>query len=161
MKRILLIMCCFSFFTGYSQENKITELLNKQLNAEIKEYNKADSLKVTHSFHINESKKLVLEVEKYNRYMERWEVIKSEAPLDKITGFVKDINVIFLTDGYQVLTTTKTYDLNRKLLRTDVADENMFFTQIFEEKDNQKFRDKIVSAFKKAGYKISSEHWYD
>lgn len=81
--------------------------------------------------------------------------------LDKITGFIKDINVIFQTEEKNVLETIKIYNEKKELISTDIIDTNLFFTGINKEQNNTDFRDKIVKAFKKAGYVIDSQYWYD
>ncbi|WP_445457555.1 hypothetical protein [Flavobacterium sp. HNIBRBA15423] len=160
MRIVLIYFFLFNLF-AFSQEKKVVDLLNKQLMKEIKKFTNEDSLKIIQPFYINESKKLILEFEKYNSYNEKWEVIKSEVSLDKITGFIKDINVIFQTEEKDVLETIKTYNEKKELISTDIIDTNLFFTGINKEQNNTDFRDKIVEAFKKAGYVIDSQYWYD
>ncbi len=160
MRIVLIYFFLFNLF-AFSQEKKVVDLLNKQLMKEIKKFTNEDSLKIIQPFYINENKKLILEFEKYNSYNEKWEVIKSEVSLDKITGFIKDINVIFQTEEKDVLETIKTYNEKKELISTDIIDTNLFFTGINKEQNNTDFRDKIVKAFKKAGYVIDSQYWYD
>lgn len=160
MRIVLIYFFLFNLF-AFSQEKKVVDLLNKQLMKEIKKFTNEDSLKIIQPFYINENKKLILEFEKYNSYNEKWEVIKSEVSLDKITGFIKDINVIFQTEEKDVLETIKTYNEKKELISTDIIDTNLFFTGINKEQNNTDFRDKIVEAFKKAGYVIDSQYWYD
>lgn len=161
MKKVIFILCLFGSISIFSQENKLVELLNNQLNKEIANYEKYDSLRVVQPFHIDENKKLVLETEKYISSMEQWIIMKQEVSLEEISSIGKDINIIFFTEGDKVLVTTKTYNEKRELVRTDITDKNMFFTELFEEKQNEKFRDKVIKVFKKAGYEINSEFWYD
>ena len=159
--KVFIIVFSLIVIDSYAQETKIVELLNKLLKKEIKKFKNEDSLKIIQPFYISENKKLILEFEKYNSYNEKWEVIKSEVSLDKITGFIKDINVIFLTEEKDVLETIKTYNEKKELISTDKIDTNLFFTGINKEQNNTGFRDKIVKAFQKAGYVIDSQYWYD
>ncbi|UOX33803.1 hypothetical protein LXD69_17430 [Flavobacterium sediminilitoris] len=126
---------------------------------EIKKFSDEDSLKIIQPFHVDESKKLVLEVEKYNSYSEQWEVIKAEVPLDKISGFIRDINVIFETEYKDVSETITTYNEKRELLTTNTRNTNMFFTQISKENNIKSFRNAVLKAFKRAGFSINSEFW--
>ncbi|WP_152640775.1 hypothetical protein [Flavobacterium sp. 316] len=126
---------------------------------EIKKFSDEDSLKIIQPFHVDESKKLVLEVEKYNSYSEQWEVIKAEVPLDKISGFIRDINVIFETEYNDVSETITTYNEKRELLTTNTRNTNMFFTQISKENNIKSFRNAVLKAFKRAGFSINSEFW--
>lgn len=159
--KVFIIVFSLIVIDSYAQETKIVELLNKLLKKEIKKFKNEDSLKIIQPFYISENKKLILEFEKYNSYNEKWEVIKSEVSLDKITGFIKDINVIFLTEEKDVLETIKTYNEKKELISTDIIYTNLFFTGINKEQNNTGFRDKIVKAFQKAGYVIDSQYWYD
>lgn len=158
MRIVLFYFFFFSLFT-FSQEKKVVDLLNKQLMKEIKKFSDEDSLKIIQPFHVDESKKLVLEVEKYNSYSEQWEVIKAEVPLDKISGFIRDINVIFETEYNDVLETITTYNEKRELLTTNTRNTNMFFTQISKENNIKSFRNAVLKAFKRAGFSINSEFW--
>lgn len=156
-----IVLFCFFFFSlfTFSQEKKVVDLLNKQLMKEIKKFSDEDSLKIIQPFHVDESKKLVLEVEKYNSYSEQWEVIKAEVPLDKISGFIRDINVIFETEYNDVSETITTYNEKRELLMTNTRNTNMFFTQISKENNIKSFRNAVLKAFKRAGFSINSEFW--
>ncbi|KIX19983.1 hypothetical protein SY27_15795 [Flavobacterium sp. 316] len=156
-----IVLFCFFFFSlfTFSQEKKVVDLLNKQLMKEIKKFSDEDSLKIIQPFHVDESKKLVLEVEKYNSYSEQWEVIKAEVPLDKISGFIRDINVIFETEYNDVSETITTYNEKRELLTTNTRNTNMFFTQISKENNIKSFRNAVLKAFKRAGFSINSEFW--
>lgn len=158
MRIVLFYFFFFSLFT-FSQEKKVVDLLNKQLMKEIKKFSDEDSLKIIQPFHVDESKKLVLEVEKYNSYNEQWEVIKAEVPLDKISGFIRDINVIFETEYNDVSETITTYNEKRELLTTNTRNTNMFFTQISKENNIKSFRNAVLKAFKRAGFSINSEFW--
>lgn len=162
MKNIILILTIV-LISGklFAQEEKIVKLLNEQLNAEIKNYEKSDSLRVIKPFYIDANKKLVLETEKYNPNMDTWETKKQEVLLSDIESFDKDINVLFSAKGDKVLVTTKVFNSKKELVRTDITDYNLFFTEIFEEKRNEELRNKIIKAFKKAGYIVNSEYWYD
>ncbi|CAM3943004.1 MULTISPECIES: hypothetical protein [Flavobacterium] len=158
MRVVIVYIFFFSFF-AFSQEKKVVDLLNKQLMKEIKKFADEDSLKIIQPFYIDESKKLILEVEKYNTYNEQWEVIKAEVPLDKITGFIRDINVIFETEGKDVLETISTYNEKGELLTTNTHNTNLFFTQISKEDNTKSFRKAILRAFEKEGFSINSEFW--
>lgn len=161
MKPFVICIWLFNCLSVSAQENKIAELLNIQLTKEISAFEKYDSLKVIQPYTVTGEKKLVFEYEKYDANTKRWEVIKQEVSLREISGIGKDINILFLTDGYKVLVTKKTYTSNRELIRTDITDNNMFFTQLFEEKKNEQFRDALIKAFKNAGYTITPVFWYD
>ena len=161
MKNLLLIFLFLISISAFSQESKIIELLNKQLNKEITDNQKQDLIKIVRPFYIDDHHNLVLEVKKPNPYMEQTDFIRSEVALKDISGFIKDINVIFETAEPKVKITTKSYDSNNKLLKTNVEYTHLFFTELCESKSNKKFRDKLLKAFEKAGFPISSEFWFD
>jgi hypothetical protein len=157
---------CFTilFFTGcqvFSQQEKIVKLLNKQLNRELKQYTYDDSLKVLHSFVIDKNKVLSLEVRKYDMYNSEWRIVKQEVPLDKITGFIKDVNVIFETEPDAVTVTVQKFSEAGVLLNKDTSKYHLFFTEICKDQDTESFRNKIVQAFEKTGYAIESQVWAD
>ena len=160
MRIVLLYVFLFSLFS-FSQEKKVVYLLNKQLNKEIVKFANEDSVKVIEPFRIDESKKLTFVVEKFNSYRKQWEVIKTEVSLEKITGFLKDINVIFTTDGNDVLETITIYNEKREVLKTYTNTTNLFFTQISKEINNESFGKAIVKALKKAGFEINLDIWAD
>jgi hypothetical protein len=157
---------CFTvlLFTGFqvfSQQDKIMKLLNKQLNSELKKYTYDDSLKVLHPFLIDKNNVLSLEVKKYDMYNSEWRIVKQDVPLDKITGFVKDVNVIFETEPDAVTVTVQKFSEAGVLLNKETSNYNLFITEICKDQDNENFRDKILQAFEKTGYDIESRFWAD
>lgn len=145
-----------------AQEKKITKFLNDQLKKEIREFpGVGDSLNLIEPFQIDENKVLSFQVSKYNFETEETEFITQEVSLDKITGFVKDINIIFETEKDAVKVTTIKIDVNRQEISNQTYNYHLFFTEINKEKDNEYLRDKILDAFSKAGYIINSQFWAD
>lgn len=154
----------FIFFATISiaQEKKIVNLLNDQLRKEIREFSGVgDSMTLIKPFSIDENKILQFQVSVYNFETEETELISQEVVLDKITGFIKDINVIFETEKDAVKIKRVKLDKNNLEIFSDTSYYHLFFTQINRERENENFRDKILEAFSKAGYKINSEFWAD
>lgn len=159
--QILLILILFGTILS-AQEKQITKLLNEQLRNEIKEFpGIGDSLTLIKPFEIDENKVLSFQVLKYNFETEETEIISQEVALDKITGFVKDINVIFETDKEAVKVTSVKTNSSGLEISNDTYNYHLFFTEINRESENEYFRDRILKAFSKAGYKINSEFWAD
>lgn len=159
--QILLILILFGTILS-AQEKQITKLLNEQLRNEIKEFpGIGDSLTLIKPFEIDENKILSFQVLKYNFETEETEIISQEVALDKITGFVKDINVIFETDKEAVKVTSVKTNSSGLEISNDTYNYHLFFTEINRESENEYFRDRILKAFSKAGYKINSEFWAD
>lgn len=162
MKIPLLFILIFSTTILTAQEKKITKFLNDQLMKEIREFpGVGDSLTLIKTFQIDENKVLQFQVSKYNFETEETELITQEVALDKITGFVKDINIIFETDKDAVKVTTIKMDANGQEISNQVYNYHLFFTEINKEKNNEYLREKILDAFSKAGYRINSQFWAD
>jgi hypothetical protein len=159
MKKIFLMLLITT--TLFSQENKIVDLLNNQLQKEIKTYRSQDTIKLIKPFHIDQNKKLSFEYEIYNNVREEWRILKYEVALNKINGFIKDVNVIFTTEQNDVLLSVKIYNIKKEFIEEVFYKKDMFFTEISFEQNNTNFRDDILAAFKKTGYTINSEYWYD
>ncbi|WP_130735038.1 hypothetical protein [Flavobacterium sp. J27] len=151
----------FFFKVALSQENKILNLLNDQLLSEIMNYEHEDSLTVIQPFHIDTAKKLSFKVAKYNPNLNQKEIITSEVALNEIIGFIKDINVIFSTENNMVIKKVQVYNEREELIDTYQEHSNLFFTEICKEQHNSDLQAKMLKAFKKAGYTITSEYWFD
>lgn len=158
---LLLILILFGNLLT-AQEKQITKFLNDQLNQEIREFpGLGDSLILVKPFTIDENKVLQFQVSKYNFETEETELITQEVDLEKITGFVKDINIIFETEKDAVLVTSVKTDANGIEISNENYNYHLFFTEINKKKDNEYLRDKILDAFSKAGYQINSDFWAD
>ena len=158
-----LILILISLTTILSaQENKIVKILNDKLNKEIRNFSGVgDSLTLIQPFQIDENKLLKFQVSKYYFETGETELITQEVTLDKITGFVKDINMIFETEKDAVKVTNVKYNSNGQEISNETYNYHLFFTEINKEKDNEYFRDKVLDAFSKAGYIINSQFWAD
>jgi hypothetical protein len=144
-----------------AQEKTIVQLLNKQLQKELKSSPNDASLVVLQPFKINEKKELSVKLKTTNVHMGESEIITRTVSLGKIKSLVKDINVLFETesDAVTIVTTTIANDGTVKSETTNSYD--LFFTEINKDRDNEDFRDKLITAFKKAGYKIDCTIWAD
>ena len=144
-----------------AQEKTIVKLLNSQLQKELKSYPNETSLVVLQPFKIDEKKELSVKLKVTNVHMGESEIITRKVYLGKIKSLVKDINVLFETEGdaVTIVTTTITNDGTVKSETTNNYD--LFFTEINKDKDNEGFRDKLITAFKNAGYKIDCTIWAD
>jgi hypothetical protein len=148
----------------YCQENKIAAILNKQLSYEVKIQLKhpdflGDTIFILQPFTIDNNKILSLIIKRStsnNGYI----IEKQEVALDKIKSFGKDINVFFETEEGAVSITNKTFN---KDTNDEISTQNfhLFFTHIHLQKRNDYLGNKIKSAFKKAGYNIDVNYWYN
>jgi len=151
----------FTFSKAYTQEKTIVQLLNSQLKKELKLYPNEDSLVLLQPFKINELKELSVKFKRTNVHIGESEIITRTVSLNKIKSLVKDINVLFETEpnAVTIVTTTITEDGSAKPETKTTYD--LFFTEINKEGDNEDFRDKLIAAFKKAGYKVDCSIWAD
>lgn len=162
MKNSLLLILIFFATILSAQEKQITKLLNGQLRKEIQNYTGlGDSLILTKPFTIDENEILSFEISRFDFENNEKEFVRQEVQLNKITGFIKDINVIFETEKDAVTVTSIKYDRNGREISNETHTYHLFFTEINREKENENFRNKILKAFSRAGYKLNSEFWAD
>ena len=161
MKILLLLFIGFGCsINGISQEAKIVQLLNQQFLSEQKMYDALDPEKpeLIQPFQIKDG---ILSFEFLYREEEKETQFRREVPLDKIIHLDRDINVIFKTEQEEVKEWIKTMDLGDGNTNENFYASTMFFTEIRKEFGNEKFRNKLLKAFHKAGYKVSNEYWAD
>ena len=163
LTRILFfsIVLLLSIGEVHAQEKKIEQLLNDQLQKELKLYPGEDSMVVLQPFKINEKKELSIKFKRTNVHIGESEIITRTVSLGKIKSLVKDINVLFETesDDVTIVTSTLAKDGTEKSSTTERYE--LFFTEINKDQNNEGFRDKLIAAFKKAGYKIDCSIWAD
>ena len=155
------IVLLLSIGKVHAQEKKIEQLLNDQLQKELKLYPGEDSMVVLQPFKINEKKELSIKFKRTNVHIGESEIITRTVSLGKIKSLVKDINVLFETesDDVTIVTSTLAKDGTEKSSTTERYE--LFFTEINKDQNNEGFRDKLIAAFKKAGYKIDCSIWAD
>jgi len=164
IKIIFSIVSLLLSVTLSSQEQKILKILNRELQKEVRAQQDAsdyygEAFEVVKPYSIKDSlggKFLTLEIKKQNYYNKTFYTIRQETELSKIKTIVKDINVIFDTEP-DAVTITETEENGKKHIYT----ENMFFLRLSHEKKNDKLGKELVKAFKKSGYTIKKEFWYD
>lgn len=150
-----------TFGKVHAQEKKIVQLLNSQLQKELKLYPNEDSLVVLQPFKINELKELSVKFKRTNVHIGESEIITRTVSLNKIKSLVKDINVLLETEADAVTIVTTTIAEDGTVKPETRTSYDLFFTEINKESGNEDFRDKLITAFKKAGYKIDCTIWAD
>lgn len=164
MKNFLLFIFLLGFTnTIFGQEQTILKILNRELQKEVKNQLKSpdfngDTIKILKPFSISADKILSFEIKKTSPYFSGYQIIRQEVPLNKITKIGKDINIILECEDQEVLTTYNTLDIEKK---TEEAKGNLFFLYLSNEKENEDLAIAILKAFKKAGYSLEKEYWYD
>jgi len=166
MKRILLIPFFLLLIShvSFSQTQEIVKILNKELKKESRYQLKdpgffGDTLWVVTPYRID-SNVLSVTIRKKDPYDGKYYTEKQEIALDKIRTIVKDINVIFEAEDNAVRI-TQTATNTSEPLATETRYYNLFFLQLSYEKQNEALADKLVKAFKKAGFTIEKRFWYD
>jgi hypothetical protein len=159
MKKLLLIFVLLTSHLALAQHQKITKLLNKQLQREYTkfydDYERA-TFTVTQPFHIDENNVLHFGFTMENTNGEKIN-INRQVPLGKITAFDKDLNVYFQTLGNDITETRTDYDSKGNIIRTTTEQTHLFITEINKEHHPNKFMKQVVKAFKKSGYDIESQ----
>lgn len=149
------------FSKVYTQEKTIVTLLNSQLQKELKLYPNEDSLVVLQPFKIDEKKVLSVKFKRTNVHIGESEVITRMVSLNKIKSLVKDINILFETEDDAVTIVTSSMANDGTVKPETKSSYDLFFTEINKEQNNEDFRDKLITAFIKAGYKIDCTIWAD
>ncbi|KIC63030.1 hypothetical protein [Chryseobacterium taiwanense] len=166
-KKLFFIAFLLQWLYAPSQVQKIVKILNRELQKEVKaqqkdssnyygerfEVIKQYSIKDTNDQNINI---LALEIKKKDTYSNTHYTIQQEIDLSKIKAIVKDINIIFRTDSDASKVTE--VDENGK---ESISTGDMYFLNLSYEKKNEKLAYELIQAFKKAGYSIKKEYWYD
>lgn len=164
MKKFLVVALLIIGYFAQAQNSQITKLLNDQLQKEYNQLYEAEekaTFKIVEYSTINDGI-LAFSYTTYNSYSEEVDTFTRSVPLAKISQVGKDINVFFSTSGLKDVTLTQvSYDKEGNKIRENITTSDFMLTEIKKEKNNEKFRDKLIKAFKKAGYTITSEFWYD
>ncbi|MDO9374305.1 MAG: hypothetical protein Q7T76_07800 [Ferruginibacter sp.] len=163
-KTSLLIFACvlvLSFGKLHAQEKTIVHLLNSQLQKELKLYPGEDSLVILQPFKINEKHELTVTFKRLNVQTGENEISTETVQLGKIKSLVKDINVLFVTEGDAVGFVFSTIGKDGKETSSKTGVSDSFYTEINKDKNNEVFRDKLIAAFQKAGYKVECTIWAD
>lgn len=160
---ILLILFSGFWNLNFAQEKEIVKILNRELKKEVENQLKSpdfngDTITIIREFSIDNDKNLTFKIKKTSPYFSGYQIITQEVPLNKIIKIVKDINIILETDEDVVTTTTVSFNEGQK---EQVLKGNLFFLYLSHEKNNEELGIKILKAFKKAGYNINKEYWYD
>ena len=164
MKNILFVFALLLFQSFiFAQEKELLKILNTELKKEVKNQFQSsnfngDTISIIKPFTINEQKILSFEIQKTSPYLSGIQIIRQEVPLNKIVKIGKDINVIFVTEGDAVISTSK-------IIGKDATAEKvagyLFFLFLSNEKHNEHLGISIQKAFEKAGYSVTKDFWYD
>jgi len=145
------------------QNKKIVEILNKQLHLEYSKYYdefEKESFKLIEPYKIDEIGILSFKFSENPNYYNGKSITKRSVPINKIIKKDKDFNLVFFTEGGDVLEQIEVFDENNKLIEERINQITIFQTYINKEKNNERLKS-LLKAFKKAGYKVTNEYWYD
>ena len=147
----------------FGQEKTILKIINSELKKEVKNQLKSpnfsgDTIQIVEPFTINEQQILSFTIKKTSPYFNGVQLVKQEVPLKSILKIGKDINVIFETINDAVKTTTTSIDKETKV---QTSTGFLFFLYLSNEKQNEELGIKLQDAFKKAGFNVAKDYWYD
>lgn len=169
MTKKLIISLAFLLQAVFApaQVQKIVKILNREIQKEIKAQKQdsanyyGENFEVIKPYSIKDSlegkyKILTLEIRKKNSYKNIYYTIKQQIELSKIKAIVKDINIIFTTEP----NASKATEIE-ETGKEETYSGDLFFLNLSHEKKNEKLANELINAFKKAGYSIKKEYWYD
>lgn len=153
------------FTNAYSQQATIVKILNRELQREMKIqfYNRnfnGDTLYIVHPFSIDQNKTLSFQVKRINNQDGGYTLIQQQVHIGKIKNIGKDISVLFETVPDAVTTTITTVSPAQEARRS-ISTGYYLRTFLSTERNNEYLAKEIVNAFKKSGYNINTDSWYD
>lgn len=162
--KLTIVMSLLIFNTvAFAQQNKIVELLNQQFKKEQKmyEFEAIDQPKLIHPFEIkNDTLKVSTSYLADFQTGEIWHYNRA-VHIKDIEGFIKDINVLFVAKDGSVKVIVIKKDEDGNIINTEENHTHLFFTELRKDTKDQKLQSKMLKAFEKAGYNITSEFWYN
>ena len=163
-KKILLVWLLLFSSLMFAQNKKIVEILNKQLQTEYnKYYDEFDKayFKLLEPYKIDDKGILSFKFSEFPNHYNGKTIVKRSVPLNKILKIDKDMNLVFFTEGEDVLEQIEVFDENNKLIEERINKKTIFQTYINKEKNNERLKKSLLKAFKKAGFEVTNEYWYD
>ncbi|RKT00860.1 hypothetical protein [Chryseobacterium defluvii] len=164
MKPIVLLLLMFGTWNlHFAQEKKILNILNRELEKEIKNQFKSrlfngDTISIIKEFSIDNEKKLAFEIKIQSPYVTGTQFIRQEVPLDKLRKIGKDIQIILEAEENSVVTTVINSEADPK---EQITKGNLFYLYMSSEKNNEELGEALQNAFKKAGHSLTKEYWAD
>jgi len=163
IKRFILIILMLGFWNfSFAQEKEIVKILNRELKREVKNQFKSsnfngDTIKIIEGFSIKD-KILTFTIRKTSPYFNGYQIINQQVPLNKIKKIGKDIQIILETEKSAVKAHFTTFD---EAPKEQVINESLFFLYFSSKKENDDLGIELLEAFRKAGYEVQKENWYD
>lgn len=152
-------------YSSIAQEAKIVQLLNTALKKEIKIQLKAenfngDTISIVQPYAITADKRLTIIIKNREANADGYSISSISVALKDIVVLTKDINILFETKRDAVRIERTFYPTKGKATKSTYTSD-LFFTQLYLSKGNEYFRDELLEAFGKAGYKVGNEFWAD
>lgn len=162
MKKAIVLLLFFSA-VSFAQQDKIVELLNNQFNKEQKMYetDDVDKPNLIQAFRIkNDTLSVSIRYLADLHTGEIWHYNRA-VHINDIEGFIKDSNVLFVAKDGSVKEILIKKNDDGNINKTEENDTHLFFTELKKDSKDHTFQKKILKAFEKAGYKITSEYWHN
>lgn len=163
MKKFIIPFLLFLSLFTFAQTSEIVKLLNQQFETEqgfYDEYETSKPMMIT-PFQIKND---TLSFEFKTVYDDPDKIIltKREVHLKDIKEFIKDMNIIFRTNPKSVKETQIIKNNTGKTLEATQYFTDLFFTELHKNKEDEyTLRKQMLEAFKKAGYEVTSDYWYN
>jgi len=147
----------------FAQTNKIVKLLNNQFEKEQKIYDEyvADKPRLIQPFQIkNDSLTFELTMPYYHEE-NKAEFTRRSVHLKDIEEFIKDMNVLFVAKEGSVKEIVTVKDGKGNIVKKTGYNTHLFFTELRKDYSDDPLQEKMIKAFQKAGYIITSEYWFN
>ena len=163
MRIFCLLLCILlgSYTVSSAQINKISQLLASNFLKELKKKEPIDTVQYLSLFDIkNDTLYLSYKIDEPSK--SEYMMVVNKVALQDIYRFDKDINVLFVCKDNSVITIETQYNAyTKKVIREKITTSHLFFTGMHSPARNHQFRDKVLKAFRKSKFPITSEFWYD
>lgn len=162
MKNYCIIIGLLFSFSCLAQSSEITKLLSQQFKKEQKLYDKnydSERPVLTQDFKIvNDTLSYEFTYPTENTEYDGIYYLRS-VPLSEIISIEKDYNILFITKANAVMEKKIKRTKNGFVLSEQTSNSHLFFTELRKDKRDQKYPDKMIKAFNKAGFIIHNNHW--
>lgn len=144
------------------QENEARKIVYPEIDSLVNEIalikKDVDSLEVTELTIQNDS--LYYTTKHQFIYEKGYYLDQQKVALKDITSVTKDIGIFFETVADKVILTRQEYFEDGNYSK-QTSTNDLFRTHFISLRGNEYLADELITAFKKAGYKIENGYWYD
>lgn len=155
----LVSMLLFAINSQAQSARIVTVLKNSILKEMTRTFAQEDMPMLTHIAIENDA--LILQYKTINHAKSIYTLHTHHVALQDIISLEKDINILFICKNESVKINEKVYALSSHILQAEKTTySNVFFTLLHSYSYGEKWRNRLLKAFKKAGQPIESNYWY-